>query len=124
MEKQHNRLLMDAYNANPSSTRAALENFMLLEAPKKAVLLGDMLELGAVSQEEHQKIVDYIITMKVDLVILTGTRYSSCQLPPDFLHFPNAAALEEFLGKEPLKGYLILIKGSRGMKLESVSHLL
>lgn len=124
VEKQYNRLLMDAYNANPSSTRAALENFTLLEAPKKAVLLGDMLELGEVSQEEHQKIVDFIITMNVDLVILVGPRYSGCQLPPEFLHFPSAAALEEFLGKSPLAGYLILIKGSRGMKLESVCHLL
>lgn len=124
VEKEYNRLLMDAYNANPSSTRAALENFKLIEAPKKAIVLGDMLELGEVSQEEHQKIVDFLITMKVDLVILTGPRYSGCQLPPEFLHFPNAAALEEFLGKEKLTGYLILIKGSRGMKLESVSHLL
>jgi UDP-N-acetylmuramoyl-tripeptide--D-alanyl-D-alanine ligase len=124
VERQHNRLLMDAYNANPSSTRAALENFAQLEAPLKAVLLGDMLELGDVAPEEHQKIVDYLVTMKVEKVILTGDWYSGCNLPPEFLHFPNAAALEEFLGKEQLSGYLILIKGSRGMKLESVSHLL
>jgi UDP-N-acetylmuramoyl-tripeptide--D-alanyl-D-alanine ligase len=124
VEKQHNRLLMDAYNANPSSTRAALENFAQLEAPLKAVLLGDMLELGDVAPEEHQKIVDYLVTMKVEKVILTGARYSGCNLPPEFLHFPNAAALEEFLGKEQLSGYLILVKGSRGMKLETVCHLL
>jgi len=124
VEKQHNRLLMDAYNANPSSTRAALENFAQLEAPLKAVLLGDMLELGSVAAEEHQKIVDYLVTMKVDKVILTGAHFTGCNLPPEFLHFPNAAALEEFLGKEQFSGYLILVKGSRGMKLETVCHLL
>jgi len=115
---------MDAYNANPSSTRAALENFAMLEAPKKAIILGDMLELGDVAPEEHQKIIDYLSTIKTDLVILTGAQYSGCHLPAEFLHFLSATALAEFLGKEQLSGYLILIKGSRGMKLESVNHLL
>ncbi|HEY5511238.1 MAG TPA: UDP-N-acetylmuramoyl-tripeptide--D-alanyl-D-alanine ligase [Prolixibacteraceae bacterium] len=124
VDKQHNRLLMDAYNANPSSTRAALENFAMLEAPKKAIILGDMLELGDVAPEEHQKIIDYLSTIKTDLVILTGAQYSGCHLPAEFLHFLSATALAEFLGKEQLSGYLILIKGSRGMKLESVNHLL
>ena len=124
IEKQYNRLLMDAYNANPSSTRAALENFAQLAAPRKAIILGDMLELGDAAPEEHQKIIDYLITLKADLVILTGPRYSGCSLPPEFLRFPDAADLEEYLGKEQLSGYLILLKGSRGMKLETVSHLL
>lgn len=115
-----NQLLLDAYNANPSSTRAALENFAGLHAPKKGVILGDMLELGSVSQTEHQKIVDYLSTMKVDLICLTGPYYTECKLPESFHCFSKSDKLMEFLTLENLSGYLLLIKGSRGMKLEII----
>ena len=115
-----NRLLMDAYNANPSSTSAALENFAKLEAAKKGVILGDMLELGSYSGEEHQKMVDYLSTLKLDLIVLTGPNYSACILPDSFYCFDNSAELATFLNQKQLTGYLLLIKGSRGMKLESV----
>ncbi len=115
-----NRLLMDAYNANPSSTRAALENFASLQAPKKGVILGDMLELGRYAQEEHQKIVDYLATLELDLVLLTGPNYSSCNLPAYFRCYENSTVLSDRLKEETLSGYLLLIKGSRGMKLETI----
>ncbi len=117
---ERNRLLMDAYNANPSSTRAALENFEHIVAPQKGVILGDMLELGADSHEEHQKIVDFLSTLKLDLVYLVGPHYSACQTPDQFKHFNNSVDLAHFLEQQRLSGYLLLIKGSRGMKLETI----
>jgi UDP-N-acetylmuramoyl-tripeptide--D-alanyl-D-alanine ligase len=117
---ERNRLLMDAYNANPSSTRAALENFATLKAPKKGVILGDMLELGIHAQEEHQRITDFLATMELDLVLLSGPNYSGCKLPNHFQCFENSTVLADRLKEECLSGYLLLIKGSRGMKLETI----
>ena len=117
---ERNQLLMDAYNANPTSTQAALENFEKMGAPKKGVILGDMLELGSVSDGEHQKIVDYLTTMKLDLIYLVGPRYSGCNLPEIFHCFPHSDELAAFLKRENISGYLLLIKGSRGMKLEII----
>lgn len=120
METPRNNLLMDAYNANPSSTRAAVENFAQLDAPKKGVILGDMLELGSVAHEEHQKVVDQLASIKTDLVILVGSNYSGCNMPDSFLHFASAIDLANHLKINKLLGYLLLIKGSRGMKLETL----
>ena len=120
IETEHNRLLMDAYNANPTSTKAALENFEQLNAQKKGVILGDMLELGSVSQEEHQKIVDFLSTLKTDAVFLVGSHYSGCRLPGTFLHFLHADELAIYLSETKLSGFLMLIKGSRGMRLETI----
>ncbi len=120
IETQRNRLLLDAYNANPSSTKAAIENFAQLDAPKKGVILGDMLELGKVSQEEHEKIVELLIAVKSDLTILVGSIYSNCRLPNHFHHFKNVNELADYLSINQLSGYLMLIKGSRGMKLETI----
>ncbi|MCK9641179.1 MAG: UDP-N-acetylmuramoyl-tripeptide--D-alanyl-D-alanine ligase, partial [Prolixibacteraceae bacterium] len=117
---ERNRLLMDAYNANPSSTRAALENFDHIAAPKRGVILGDMLELGTVSQEEHQNVVDFLSALKLDLVYLVGPHYLACKGPDQFRHFNNVADLALFLEQQRLSGYLLLIKGSRGMKLETI----
>lgn len=117
---ERNRLLMDAYNANPSSTRAALENFSRLDAAKKGVILGDMLELGAYSRDEHQKIVDFLSTLQLDLIALTGTNYSGCVLPESFHRFNDSIELADFLKQEHLTDFLLLIKGSRGMKLETI----
>ncbi|MEI7831122.1 MAG: cyanophycin synthetase, partial [Prolixibacteraceae bacterium] len=117
---KNNRLLMDAYNANPSSTKAALENFDRIESAKKGVMLGDMLELGTVSRDEHQKIVDFLGTLKLDLVFLVGPHYSACNLPSTFQHFNHSEELATFLRSANLSDYLLLIKGSRGMKLETI----
>ena len=115
-----NTLLMDAYNANPSSMDAALENFKPFDAPAKGVILGDMFELGEASHEEHQKIADKIATMGLPMVMLVGKEFSRCQVSPDFKVFRDNESLMQFLGNSHLRGYLFLIKGSRGMKLEHV----
>ena len=120
VETDRNRLLMDAYNANPSSTKAALENFAQLKAPRKGVILGDMLELGADAPGEHQKIVDFLSTLDLDLVLLTGLQYASCKMPANFICYSQSTELLAYLEKAQLSQYLLLIKGSRGMKLEAV----
>ena len=115
-----NRLLMDAYNANPSSTMAALENFAHLKSTKKGVILGDMLELGADAPEEHQKMVDFLATLDLDLVLLTGSHYAGCKRPATFHCYNEPAELVAYLKETQLSEYLLLIKGSRGMKLETI----
>jgi UDP-N-acetylmuramoyl-tripeptide--D-alanyl-D-alanine ligase len=79
-----------------------------------------MLELGRYAQEEHQKIVDYLATLELDLVLLTGPNYSSCNLPVYFRCYENSTVLSDRLKQMTLSGYLLLIKGSRGMKLETI----
>ena len=115
-----NRILMDAYNANPTSMTAALNSFNKLNESPKGVILGDMFELGETSLQEHQKIVDTIKTMNFSLVILAGSMFYKCSCPDNFIVFENGSMLKEYLASNPLKNYFILIKGSRGMKLETV----
>lgn len=116
----HNQVLMDAYNANPSSMDAALENFKTFDTPFRGVILGDMLELGEVSHEEHQNIVDKLVTMNLGLVLLVGTEFSRCRVPSDFHLFADNILLIDYLNFISPKGFLFLVKGSRGMKLENV----
>lgn len=120
VQTERNRLLMDAYNANPTSTRAALDNFKMMDAQKKGVILGDMLELGEASGSEHQKIVDLLASMPLDFVALVGTNYAACNKPDHFLQMDSAGAISSHLRTLHLSGYLLLIKGSRGMKLETI----
>ena len=119
-----NTILMDAYNANPSSMDAALENFKTFDAPTKGIILGDMFELGEASHEEHQKITDKLASMDLSMVLLTGEEFSRCKVFPDFKVFRNNESLIQFLENSQPRGYLFLIKGSRGMKLENVADKL
>ncbi len=120
IETERNKLLMDAYNANPSSTMVALENFVQLNAANKGVILGDMLELGKVAKEEHQRVVDFLKDKPLEHIFLVGPHYSACQLPESFHPFSDANELVAHLNRTKLSGRLLLIKGSRGMKLEMV----
>lgn len=116
----HNQLLMDAYNANPTSMDAALDSFNAFDAPLKGVILGDMLELGEASHNEHQKIADKLTTMNLSLVLLTGKEFSKCLVPSNFAVFEDNAMLINYIESLNPQGYLFLIKGSRGIRLENV----
>lgn len=122
-ETEHNKLIIDAYNANPSSMKAAIDNFaaMQVDSPK-AVILGDMRELGETSDALHAEIVKQIEQAGFDKVYLCGEHFSSTGTC--FMHFPNIEELMSELTKNPLEGYHILIKGSRGMTLEKTLSLL
>lgn len=122
-ETEFNKLIIDAYNANPSSMKVAIDNFadMNTDTPK-AVILGDMRELGETSDALHAEIVEQIKNADFDKVYLCGKHFETTE--SGFLHFPSTEALIEELTKNPLKGYHILIKGSRGMALEKTIPLL
>ncbi|MDR1527699.1 MAG: UDP-N-acetylmuramoyl-tripeptide--D-alanyl-D-alanine ligase [Dysgonamonadaceae bacterium] len=115
-----NHLIIDAYNANPSSMQAALENFNALKVRPKMLILGEMKELGDYSREEHQQLTDYILP-DIHTVFLIGENYAACtSLPSEWKLFPMTDALVEYLQANPLRGYHILIKGSRSNRLEKI----
>lgn len=122
-ETERNKLIIDAYNANPSSMKAAIDNFaaMQVDTPK-AVILGDMRELGETSDALHAEIAKQIEQAGFDKVYLCGEHFSSTG--SSFMHFPNIEELMSELTQKPLEGYHILIKGSRGMTLEKTLSLL
>ena len=117
-----NHLIVDAYNANPSSMMAALENFALMEAANKMVILGDMRELGEVSVEEHQRIVDFLATMNLSEVWLVGEEFA--KIPCDYRKFQDVEAVKKAIGDECPEGRYILIKGSNSTKLYQLPELL
>lgn len=118
----HNRLVIDAYNANPTSMAAALRNFSDMEGSPKMVILGEMRELGAVSREEHGKIVDYLSSSDFDKVWLVGNEFEP--FANQFRTFHNVDEVKAELEKSRPEGHLILIKGSNGTKLFQLPPLL
>ena len=117
-----NRLLVDAYNANPASMAAALDNFDLIEGENKMVILGDMRELGADSQKEHQRIVARLEQMQLQEVWLVGSEFAATRHP--FRSFANVEEVKQELAQRPLSGRTILIKGSNGIRLQQLpEHL-
>ena len=123
---ERNTLIVDAYNANPSSMRAALDNFRHVEAEHKLALLGDMRELGAESLAEHEKVVRQLLEMKLP-ACLVGEEFkkaleTTSSADPDrrISWFPTSEALAEHLKAHPVQGSMILIKGSRGIQMEKV----
>jgi UDP-N-acetylmuramoyl-tripeptide--D-alanyl-D-alanine ligase len=115
---KHNKLIVDAYNANPSSMRAAILNFAKMEAEQKMLILGDMLELGEQSATEHQNIIELLQQNHFDNVILVGKDFMKTQNP--FLCFESVSELTDYLELHPIRNNSILIKGSRGIKLENI----
>lgn len=118
-ETDKNKLILDAYNANPSSTILAIKNFAKLDLENKLVILGDMLELGDNAQEEHQEMVNEISSSAMD-AFLIGPIYSACKLGNGILAFSGTEECKDYLIKNHQVGRAILIKGSRGLKLETL----
>ena len=117
----NNTLFLDAYNANPSSMKVALENFAALSGSHKIVILGDMFELGDDSAQEHQAIADLATSLAFERIFLVGKNFHA--VASSHTTFEYFDRLKSFLSKDPLQGKTILIKGSRGMKLERVVEL-
>lgn len=119
INKETNKIILDAYNANPSSMSAALENFNQLKDATKVVFLGDMFELGKDSAKEHQNIVDLVETYNFNKVYLIGKAFSTTSAKNAFIYdsFETFKASTE---KLIFTNTTILIKGSRGMALERI----
>lgn len=115
IETGHNHLIVDAYNANPTSMMAALENFRQMEVPHKMVVLGDMKELGEVSTAEHQRVVDYLSVCGFDRVILVGKEFAAVRHA--FECYEDVAQVEEVFRQHRPEGCSILVKGSNSMRL-------
>lgn len=122
IDKEDCKIILDAYNANPTSMQAAIENFSKHEISKKVLILGDMFELGVYCEEEHQKIAQLITDLGFEHVFLIGHRFAKTTI----LKAKKYESFEEFkksFQKKNFESKTILIKGSRGMALERVVEL-
>ncbi|WP_228234845.1 UDP-N-acetylmuramoyl-tripeptide--D-alanyl-D-alanine ligase [Allomuricauda sp. M10] len=118
MEKNGYKIILDAYNANPTSMKAALENFDAMDAENKIVVIGDMFELGPTAAVEHQGITDLVQQLNFEQVYLVGENFYNTNT--SFQKFKSFVDFKEFLTHQPIKKGTLLIKGSRGMALERV----
>ena len=120
----NNTLICDSYNANPTSMNVALESFSGIQTDNKILILGDMLELGEKSEEEHIKLLEAIQSHMFVKVFLVGHVFKKISANSGFKAFYSVDELKDFLKHTPVKGNTILIKGSRGIGLEKVYDLL
>ncbi|MBR6030615.1 MAG: UDP-N-acetylmuramoyl-tripeptide--D-alanyl-D-alanine ligase [Bacteroidaceae bacterium] len=120
-QKGSNRLIVDAYNANPSSMDAALTNFSFFEDKHKMVILGDMRELGAESLEEHKRIVEQLQGMELERIWLVGEEFKKVAAA-GMRVFKDVEEVKAALKKEPIGNSTILIKGSNGTKLYQLAE--
>ena len=118
IKKESNHIILDAYNANPSSMEVALENFSQLKKASKVVILGDMFELGKQSALEHQSIVNLADSMAFSQTLYVGEYFYKATTKNK--KFRNFEALKAYIIANPLAQQSILIKGSRGMQLERI----
>ena len=123
-QTKDNRLIVDAYNANPTSMAAALDNFAQINANHKMVIIGDMKELGEVSHDEHQKIVDMLKTSDIETVWLVGAEFEHCDTPHGFRLFDNVEQVKDAIAADKPQGRYILVKGSNSTKLFELPPLL
>lgn len=117
-----NHLIIDAYNANPTSMNAALTNFRDMEVSPKMAILGDMRELGDSTTEEHQRVVDLLMASGIDVVWLVGDAFAQIDSP--FRKFANVEEVKAAIAAEKPRGYYILIKGSNSTRLFELPKLL
>ena len=123
IEKESNHIILDAYNANPSSMKVALENFAQIEAVIKIVFLGDMFELGETSKKEHQQIAELATSLDFDKVYLIGKAFSTTRVKNAFI-YNTFESFKNSTNCMSIQNSSILIKGSRGMALERILDLL
>ena len=118
-ETERNTLIVDAYNANPTSMRAALDNFACMEVSPKMVILGDMKELGEATAEAHQAVADHLSECQFSEIWLVGGAFAATQ-HGDARVFADVEAVKEELQRSPITKKYILVKGSNSMKLSSL----
>lgn len=125
MDTGKNVLILDCYNANPSSMRAAVLNFGTVDCElSKAVILGDMLELGTYALDEHVNILGLLAQEGIKHIYLVGKHFSEAAKGTGIMSFDNVDALKDYFSAKPIKGFSILIKGSRSIGLDKIINLL
>ena len=116
---QRNDLIIDAYNANPTSMKVMLDFFAKISTDlPKAVILGEMKELGSIAEEEHRKMLDYLSEQTFDKVYLVGNIFQKAQELTYAYIFETVDQLNEELKQNPMVGYYVLLKGSHSVSLE------
>ncbi|SKA08882.1 UDP-N-acetylmuramoyl-tripeptide--D-alanyl-D-alanine ligase [Chitinophaga eiseniae] len=118
MQQGTNTIIMDAYNANPSSMKAAIDNFLGIEAPKKVLMLGAMMELGADSVKEHEALVEQLQRHHWEAVVLVGGDFKKVNHP--YIYLDSSAEAAKWLQQQQFRDTHILIKGSRSTGMEKV----
>ncbi len=120
--KGANRIISDAYNANPASMKSALQNLAGMEAEQKWLMLGSMKEMGNAEHAEHQALIDLAVQLGFENVILVGKEFSATR--HNFQWFEDADIAVQFLQEHPVSHALILVKGSRGAQMEKILAVL
>lgn len=123
-KKGSNTFILDAYNANPSSMDVAITNLISADATKKSVILGEMLELGETSYAEHQSLCKRLERLHLNKTCLVGKEFLACSGSFEFNFFVDVQSLNKWLESNPFKNETVLIKGSRGNRLEKAAELL
>ena len=118
------KIILDAYNANPTSMQASIKSFLANNENNNYLILGDMLELGEYSKDEHLTIINILNNSNVKDVFLVGSIFSKIGNKSNLKTFQNVTELNSFLQKNPIKNGNILIKGSRGLELEKALEYL
>lgn len=118
IRKDSNSIILDAYNANPGSMKAAIENFAKMKGDKKILLLGSMMELGTDSRKEHEAIISLIGQHKWNAVVLVGKNFN--EIKNNYINFENAEQAKGWLKDQKFENAQLLIKGSRSMQMEKV----
>jgi UDP-N-acetylmuramoyl-tripeptide--D-alanyl-D-alanine ligase len=118
--KGSNTFILDAYNANPTSMKAAIENFAKMEGEKKILLLGGMMELGKESLAEHQSIINVIDQYQWEAVVLVGGDYN--KTPHRYVNLENSLQAKEWFSQQQFEHIKALVKGSRSMQMEKVLY--
>jgi len=121
-QTEHNRLIVDAYNANPTSMKAAIDNFQRMEVAPKMAILGEMRELGDSSHEAHEQVVSQLQSAHFDEVWLVGEQFKAVN--PPFRTFDDVEQVKAAIADNPPHDHYILIKGSNGTRLYQLPPLL
>jgi UDP-N-acetylmuramoyl-tripeptide--D-alanyl-D-alanine ligase len=120
LQQGSNQILLDAYNANPTSMLVALRMFAKMEARQRVAIIGDMLEMGDDSEQEHAHILKEALQLPIDQLVLVGEEFGKINRPEQVLHFADVAAAASWLAGQTFEHAAIFIKGSRGIGLEKV----
>ena len=120
IETGKNRVVMDAYNANPTSMSHAIRNFRNICSDKNVLILGDMLELGEESEKEHRAIIELLHELKFQLVFLVGSEFAKVAKNSTYFRLTDVDKLIRYIQLNPISGYDILVKGSNGIHLNKI----
>lgn len=122
LHKKDNDFVVDCYNANPTSMKLSLESFLASPATQKGVVLGDMLELGEYADEEHKKVVEYVLATPLSTRVFIGNFFKKAltDVSGDYVWFETSTEAHEWFTAQHFTNMTFLLKGSRGMQVEKI----